>query len=95
MKITDRCIPTFFIETLLLEIQYGCVSCLLFSVLPLFVYFFALPSLLTLQVLNLLFIFALLELSGHGRIEGNFHMVQAFAVFADGPTTAKIKTVNV
>ena len=29
------------------------------------------------------------------RIAGNFCMVQAFAVFADGPTTAKIKTANV
>ena len=29
------------------------------------------------------------------RIAGNFHIVQTFTVFADGPTTAKIKTVKV
>ena len=28
------------------------------------------------------------------RIEGNFYMVQTFAVFADDPTTAKIKTAK-
>ena len=28
-------------------------------------------------------------------IAGNFRMVQTFVVFADGPTTAKIKTMNV
>ena len=33
--------------------------------------------------------------SNHLRIAGNFRMVQTFAVFADGPTTAKIKTANV
>ena len=29
------------------------------------------------------------------RIAGIFRIVQTFAVFMDGPTTAKIKTVNV
>ena len=29
------------------------------------------------------------------HIEGNFHMVQTFTVFADDPTTVKIKTANV
>ena len=29
------------------------------------------------------------------HIEGNFHMVQTFTVFADDPTTTKIKTVTV
>ena len=29
------------------------------------------------------------------QYRGKFHMVQTFAVFADGPTTVKIKTANV